>query len=935
MSDRMSSVILLMLAAAVVLGALLGHFAPQAMQDAGFIGRLSLDFLYVLVIPLVVASIVVASATGKRSFPQGKVLGNAFALFASITLIAIVIALALGLVFQPGAGVDLTGESLPDYMSPQRSPGVPMLLERIFPGSFAQLFTPEHLLGLILFSLFFGLTLRRLGRRARAINDFMRGLRDALQRLVGAYLWVLPVGLLFLVGSASAEVGFTERLATKLGAFTLALLIGLVIQGAVVLPLIAAFVGRTNPWHLFRDILPALTTALGTGSATATLPVTQRYAMDEAGIERNTGSLVLPLGALLNVCGTAMFVALGAMFVMQSANVGISVVSMLLITAVALFVPVGLVGVPRGALLVLMIALQVVDLPLAGYVGLGLLAAFAWLFERFQTVVDVWADVVTAATVAHLTGTEHQVPRSRDKKTQTGEDYRERRRPDRGGRDQQRDSRSRTRPDRPDRPGRTRGRRDDRRGPDSESRQRPERQETQSKSPFSVPMSERRKDYLDVRQAQSKEPAAEDKPASSRPVPSERPSSDRQPSDRQPSDRQSRSSESRGRSRGRTDDRPDNRPDRRRNDRRGQQEPASESGRSNGRSQSDQERRQTRDRRRSDNQPERNERRTESTKAPEPKPESRPETKPGPKPNGRKSSRTPSETPEPATARSKGRLVDLTDEAIERERARVNAQLAAMRAMLDSRQESDDQGDEQPSTTASADQDRERQTAQAPEKTRIDQPQQEPPEQERETDIQVDYAESSSARPETTKELTDDDEPDEMADTAQAPDEQPSEPSFGRSRGRRGPSRRDRTASPPEPVGPEVEDSEEKPEDAHQHRPPADSLASRLAVKIAQSAEEAEEPGRDEPDDEIDQDDDSARSEQELSFGRRPSRRGKGLRARPSGSAESSDEPSETDDADTGEQPDADESETEANAEPIGSSFDKDSQAFGRGKRRK
>ncbi len=928
MSDRMSSVILLMLAAAVILGALLGHFAPQAMQDAGFIGRLSLDFLFVLVIPLVVASIVVASATGKRSFPQGKVLGNALVLFASITLIAIVIALALGLVLQPGAGVDLTGESLPDYMSPQRSPGVPMLLERIFPGSFAQLFTPEHLLRLILFSLFFGLTLRRLGRRARAINDVMRGLRDALQRLVGAYLWVLPVGLLFLVGSATAEVGFTEKLATKLGAFTLALLIGLVIQGAIVLPLIAVFVGRTNPWHLFRDILPALTTALGTGSATATLPVTQRYAMDQAGIERNTGSLILPLGALLNVCGTAMFVALGAMFVMQSANVGISVVSMLLITAVALFVPVGLVGVPRGALLVIMIALQVVDLPLSGYVGLGLLAAFAWLFERFQTVVDVWADVVTAATVAHLTGTEHQVPRFRDKKTQPHEDYPERRRPDRGGRDQQRDPRS---PARPDRPGRTRGRRDDRRSPDTESRPRPERQETQTKSPFSVPISERRKDHLDIRQSQSTEPAAQDKPAPSRPAPVERPSSSRQLSDRQPGDRPSQTNEPRGRSRGRSDNRPDNRPDRRRTDRRGQQEPASDSGRSNGRSQSDQERRQTRDRRRSDAQPERHDRRTESTRPSE----SRPESTPEPKPDTRKSYRTPSETHEPATARSKGRLVDLTDEAIERERARVNAQLAAMRAMLDSREEADDQGDDQPSATATESEDRPTKPEEAPENSRAAQPQQEPPEQQRETDIQVDYAESSHARPETTQKTADEDEPDEMADTTEAPDEQPSEPSFGRSRGRRGPSRRQQTASPSEHLGPEAEDSEEEPDVAHQDRPPADSLASRLAVKIAQSAEEAEEAGPDEPDDESEQDNGSDQSEQELSFGRRPSRRGRGLRAKPSASAEASEEPSETDSDDTSEQPDADESETDANAEPIGSSFDRDSQAFGRGKRRK
>lgn len=930
MSDRTSSVILILLAAAVVVGALLGHFLPQTMQDAGFIGRLSVDFLYVLVIPLVVASIVVASATGKRSFPQGKVLGNAVIMFASITVIGLVIALALGLIVQPGAGVDLSGESLPDYMSPQRSPGVPMLLERIFPNSFAQLFTPEHLLGLVLFSLFFGLVLRRLGRRARAVNDLMRSLRDALQRLVGAYLWVLPIGLLFLVGSATAEVGFTERLSLKLGAFTLALVIGLVVQAAIVLPLIAAFVGRTNPWYLFRDMLPALTTALGTGSSTATLPVTQRYAMDDAGIERNTGSLVLPLGALVNVCGTAMFVALGALFVMQTANAPISVMSMLLITLVALLVPVGLVGVPRGALLVLMIALQVVDLPLAGYVGLGLLAAFAWLFERLQTVVDVWADVVAAATVAHLTGTDQQVAGTRDKRRQS-DDRRDRRgKPDRGKpQDAQSRSRSRSdRSDRPDRGGRTRGRRDDRRSRDTGSGRRRDKQEKPDKSPFSIPMSERRKDYLDTGSSQSDDTSSDSRQSSSRAKEQDNERSGRSSRSRSGSRRDSRAD---SRSDARSDPRPDSRSDSRsesrsenRSDRRRGERRRSESSRSGGRGQGGSDRRQGRGRRQDDSQnrpsqqdqkPRTNDSR--SSQKPESKPASQPEKS--------------AETTEPVSARSKGRLTDLTDEAIERERARVNAQLAAMRAALDSQQQ--DSREEEPSEAESTP---DRQEPEVESRHREDHESQ----QERD-DVHVDYAGSGNGRHGSTKDRdrqSDQDEVDSKSSLNTEHTEQPQadsrdepEPSYGRSRTRR---RSDRSATE-EPESPQVA---QELADADEQRPPDDSLASRLAVKIAQQSGESEPGDEPEPEEDTDtepqMDEPADEPEEPLSFGRTRSRRGKGVRQRQQSDSSESVE-SESPSQDNAEEAEANESEDEQTAEPIGSSFNTESQSFGRGKRRK
>jgi Na+/H+-dicarboxylate symporter len=866
MSDRTSSVILIMLAAAVVCGALLGHFAPHIMQDAGFLGRLSLDFLFILVVPLVVASIVVASATGKRSFPQGRVLGSAFALFASVTLIAIVIALALGLVFQPGSGVDLTGEALPDHMSPHRSPGVPTLIERIFPASFAQLFVPEHLLGLILFSLFFGLVLRRLGRRARAINDLMRALREALQRLVSGYLWVLPVGLLFLVGSAVAGEGFSSRLIAKLGTFTLALAIGLAIQGAVVLPLVAIFVGRANPWNLFRKLLPALTTALGTGSAAATLPVTQRFALDEAGIERNTGSLVLPLGTVLNVCGSAMFVTLGALFVMQTAGASISVVSMLLIAAVALFVPVGLVGVPRGSLLVLMIALQAVDLPLAGYVGLGLLAAFAWFFERLQTVVDVWADVVAAATIAHLTGAEHEAPHQREKGRFGDDDRRGRTQRGRPERDHQSESRARTRPTRDSR---SRSGREDRRPRDAQSGQSADRQ---SKSPFSVPMSERRQDYLESRRPVPDKSDTQEPPASSRPAPGDRPGS---------------GPRSRSQSSGRTE--------RRRPERRGTDAPRDPDD-SNARTNRSQEQRRDRDRRRQ-----------EPARSSAPKPPARPEPDPD--------TRTPEQAPaeEQVTVRSKGRLADLTEEAIERERARVNAQLAAMRATLDRNPESTSETEDSESTTTD-------------EGARKD-----PAAHRSEDDsVQVDYAGSGNGR--HGKVDNSEHSGEDATETAQS-----GRGRYGRSRHRRDPIGSERVEEQQQAKETDSEDAAEEMSDGADRRPHDDSLASRLAVKIAQSANESQDGAEDSSDEEDFEDtDDSITSETSLSFGRKPARRGRALRRKESDSdKETGATTGGTSHASSEDTSEADDSESEQDTEPVASDFDAPKQSFGRGKRRK
>ena len=185
-----------------------------------------------------------------------------------------------------------------------------------------------------------------------------------------------------------------------MGRYMIAVTVGLGIHALVVLPLILLVVGRRNPLRYARQMGGALLTALSTSSSSATLPVTLDAATDKAEVDDRAARFVLPLGATINMDGSALYEAMAAMFIAQAAGIDLSLAQQVVIVLVATLAAMGAAGVPEAGLVTMVIVLRAADLPLA---GLELLLPIVWMLDRLRTSVNVWGDSVGAASLESLT----------------------------------------------------------------------------------------------------------------------------------------------------------------------------------------------------------------------------------------------------------------------------------------------------------------------------------------------------------------------------------------------------------------------------------------------------------------------------------------------------------------------------------------------------
>jgi solute carrier family 1 (high affinity glutamate transporter) protein 1 len=211
-----------------------------------------------------------------------------------------------------------------------------------------------------------------------------------------------PVGIGALIagrlGEAGGFAGFWPEL-VKLGAYTATVLVGLVIHAVVVLPLVLRAWGGRHPLEVAGNLGTALTTAFSTGSSSATLPLTMEAVIEEEGISERTARFVVPLGATVNMNGTALYEAVAAVFIAQSYGVELSIAQTVIIAVTATLAAIGAAGIPEAGLVTMVIVLKAVNLPAE---GIALILAVDWFLDRCRTTVNVWGDVVGAAVIDRL-----------------------------------------------------------------------------------------------------------------------------------------------------------------------------------------------------------------------------------------------------------------------------------------------------------------------------------------------------------------------------------------------------------------------------------------------------------------------------------------------------------------------------------------------------
>lgn len=387
---------------AVALGAI-GIEAADAMAT---VGRLFIGLLKMLIAPMILLSI----THGIASMGEARELGRLGSRTISLYLITMALAAGTGLVLvnwvQPGVGSDIaTSEFFREAVGSTAhttSQGPPAFgefmlatLSDLISNPIAAL-AAGKILPIVLFSILLGVALLQVGPSAAPVIDFLGGAAAAVMHIIGWFVRLSPVGIFALIGNLLATVGF-RLVFENLAAFSSVVIFGTLLHSLVTLPAMAWWLGGVHPLTLFRGIREALMVAFTTSSSTATLPVTTRCVEEGLGVPRSIASFVLPLGATVNMDGTALYEAVAAVFVASIYGIPLGLGGQLVVFVVAIATAIGAPGIPSAGMVTMVIVLEAAGLPGE---AVGLLLTIDRFLDTFRTMANVEGDAVVAAIVA-------------------------------------------------------------------------------------------------------------------------------------------------------------------------------------------------------------------------------------------------------------------------------------------------------------------------------------------------------------------------------------------------------------------------------------------------------------------------------------------------------------------------------------------------------
>ncbi|HET7562934.1 MAG TPA: dicarboxylate/amino acid:cation symporter [Rhodanobacteraceae bacterium] len=375
-----------------------------------FFGALFLSALKMIILPLIAASII-ASIAG-----MGEGLGRLGARTLGFYLISSSLAVLVGLAWvnlvAPGisggnpVGPALALEAKRATVSADLQGGGSLgqladIFQRMIPTNVVQAASDNgSILAVIFFSVLFGYALsRRHDAAGDTLRRFWEGIYEVMIVITDWIMRLAPIGVFALVAAVVARTGFGA--VQPLLVFAVTVLAALATHLFVVLPLMArVFGGARRPWRLFKPMAPALLTAFSTASSAATLPVTLE-GVERAGVSRRTASFVLPLGATVNMNGTALYECVAVIFLAQAYGVHLGFVTQLLIVVTAVVTSIGVAGIPSASLVAIVVIMNAVGLPAE---AIAVLFVFDRLLDMSRTAVNIYGDATCAVIVAHRSG---------------------------------------------------------------------------------------------------------------------------------------------------------------------------------------------------------------------------------------------------------------------------------------------------------------------------------------------------------------------------------------------------------------------------------------------------------------------------------------------------------------------------------------------------
>ena len=396
------------IAGAVVAAIVLAFAAPSFAMRFAIGGEIFLNLLTMMVVPLVVAS-VMSGIIGLGDVRKlGRPGGLAITYYVTTTVLAVLVGLILVNLIQPGSGVapatlEAGAAEGGAVAAGREDMGFGTILRNLalmlFTNNLFRSATEGGLLPLIIFSIMFAGVLTTMGDRVSRVTALIVQVNEALLSFVLFLMKLAPVGIFCLVTARFGEAqqgGGLVAVLVQTGAYFVTVLLGLAVHALLTLPLILWIFTKRNPLRFMIQMAQALLTAFSTASSSATLPISLECAVGNAKVSRRSADFVLPLGATINMDGTALYEAVAAIFIAQAIGFELSIVQQVVVAVTATLAAIGAAGIPEAGLVTMVIVLNAVGLPLE---YIGLILSVDWLLDRFRTTVNVFGDAAGSAVV--------------------------------------------------------------------------------------------------------------------------------------------------------------------------------------------------------------------------------------------------------------------------------------------------------------------------------------------------------------------------------------------------------------------------------------------------------------------------------------------------------------------------------------------------------
>ena len=381
-------------------------YSNTAIEYVSWMGDIFMRALKMLIIPLILSSLISGITNIGSGANLGRLGGKTLLFYISTSFFAILTGQILVNIIKPGVGAQINFiQEVEGLVEKQRS--FREILVEIIPDNILTAMVENDMLSIIFFAILFGFFITKVGKKhSDFLKEFFTSIFEVMMKITLFVIKFTPLGVFGLVAKTVADQDDFGGLVSSMGLYMLTVIIALSIHAFVTLPLIVKFIGKAKPFQHLKNMTTPLLTAFSTSSSAATLPLTINAVEEKSGVSNKISSFTLPLGATVNMDGTALYECIAAIFIAQAYGVDLTFVQQLIIVLTALLASIGAAAIPMAGLVMMTVILTAIGLPLE---GVGLIIAVDRILDMFRTATNVWSDSCGAVVIAKTEGEELKV----------------------------------------------------------------------------------------------------------------------------------------------------------------------------------------------------------------------------------------------------------------------------------------------------------------------------------------------------------------------------------------------------------------------------------------------------------------------------------------------------------------------------------------------